>query len=97
MLRLLGRHGFEAVAHGLKTTAGEVDLILIREDGKKNLLLLIEVKSLSDGWRAFERVAPAQLRRLRANRQLLAAFPGCRARAFVAWVERGNRVSLVEV
>jgi len=64
-------------------------------------IFLIEIKSLDNEWRVFDRIHTAQVNRLRRNLVLLSHFksksPEVCLRAFVSWVNFKNQVSIVEI
>ena len=94
VIRLLQTKNWTLCFQGLKTIIAEIDLIFEKEDQ----ILLIEVKTLNDDWRAFERIQDKQLMNLQKNYILLSRkFTHLKFRVFVAWVDSQNRVSFVEV
>lgn len=97
---LLRPLGFTPLFRRLRTRHGEIDLVMLRGSSE---IFLIEVKSLKNPWGASERIAAAQLKRLRLNTILLSQYQnvknpsGFTFRAFVAWVSPENRISFLAV
>lgn len=78
---------------GLKTHIAEIDLIF--EKGED--ILLVEVKTLNNSWRAFERIHKDQLFKLQSNLVLFSRkFRGFSFRSYVAWVDPQNKITFVE-
>ena len=94
VIRLLQTKNWSLCFQGLKTIIAEIDLIFEKEDQ----VILIEVKTLNDEWRAFDRIHDRQLMNLQKNYILLSEkFKKIRFRVFVAWVDPKNRITFVEV
>ena len=94
MVRLLQTKNWTLCFQGLKTIIAEIDLIFEKDDE----VILIEVKTLNEEWRAFERIHNKQLLNLQKNYILLSEkFKNLRFRVFVAWVDPKNQITFVEV
>lgn len=94
VVKLLQSKKWVLCFQGLKTDIAEIDLIFEKSDE----IIFIEVKTLNNSWRAFERIQKKQLLKLQSNLVLFSRrFRGYRFRAFVAWVDSQNRISFVEV
>lgn len=98
MVRLLRSKEWILDYQGLKTEIAEIDLIFEKEDSEGLHVLLIEVKSLNDPWRAFERIHQKQLKKLHQNLILFSLkFKNIRIKALVAWVDPQNKITFVEI
>ena len=98
MVRLLRSKGWILDYQGLKTEIAEIDLIFEKEDSEGFQVLLIEVKSLNDPWRAFERIHKKQLTKLHKNFILFSLkFKKIKIKALVAWVDPQNKITFVEI
>ena len=94
VIRLLQSKKWILCFHGLKTDIAEIDLIF----EKDNQVLLIEVKTLNNPWRAFQRIHKKQLFRLQKNFILFSQkFKKIKFRALVAWVDPQNKITFVEI
>lgn len=94
VIKLLESKNWSLCFQNLKTTIAEIDLIFEKTDQ----IILIEVKTLNDSWRAFERIQPKQIEKLQKNLTLFAyKFRDKNFRAFIAWVDRENKISFIEV
>lgn len=94
VIQLLKTKNWTLCFQRLKTIIAEIDLIFEKGDE----VLLIEVKTLSQEWGAFERIGHRQLLNLQKNFILLSRhFKSLRFRVFVAWVDPKNRITFVEV
>ncbi|MEK6628776.1 MAG: YraN family protein [Bdellovibrionota bacterium] len=94
VIKLLQSKKWILCFQGLKTDIAEIDLIF----EKSNEVILIEVKTLNNSWRAFERIHKKQLFKLQSNRVVFSQkFRRYKFRAYVAWVDKQNRVSFVDV
>lgn len=94
VVRLLQNKNWVLCFHGLRTVVAEIDLIFI----KKNQVLLIEVKTLDNSWRAFDRIHQNQLMKLQYNLVMFTRkINEIKFRAFVAWVDKENKISFTEI
>lgn len=94
VIKLLQSKKWILCFQGLKTDIAEIDLIFEKADE----VILIEVKTLNNSWRAFERIHKKQLFKLQSNLVLCSRrFRSYKFRAYVAWVDSQNRISFVEV
>ncbi len=94
VIRLLNKRGWKLECHRARTTIAEIDLIF----SKNNEILLVEVKRLDDGWRAFERIGKKQYQALQKNLVFLTTnLKTYRFIATVCWVDAENKVSFVLV
>lgn len=94
VIRLLQTKKYQLIVQRFKTQVAEIDLILAREQE----ILLIEVKTLENNWRAFDRISESQSHKLKLNLVFLSRrFPSYSWRAFVAWVDCKNQISFVEM
>jgi|GEM_PF-4723237 len=92
VIKLLQSENWILCFHRLKTDIAEIDLIF----EKNNKVLLIEVKTLNNSWRAFERIQKKQLSKLQSNLGLFSRqFHAYEFHAYVAWVDPQNRISFV--
>ncbi len=94
VIKLLTQENWQLAFHRLKTVISEIDLIFEKE----NKILLVEVKSLNENWRSFERIGGRQLDRLKQNKLSFAFL--CRDKkieALVAWVNKKNEISFVKI
>lgn len=80
--------GWELQFQRLKTSIAEIDLVF----QKGNKVCLIEVKTLDDPWRSFERVSLNQIQKLKLNQINLATIFKREFvfSSFVAWVSDGK-------
>ena len=94
VVRLLETKNWNLVFHRLRTKIAEVDLIFEKE----NQILLIEVKTLNNPWRAFERLHKKQQEKFYTNALLLAGFYRQKdISACVAWVAPDFKISFVKI
>lgn len=83
VIALLQKRGWELQFQRARTAVAEVDLIF----QKDNRLQLIEVKSLDNPWRAFERISHRQMQKLILNQlHLSQRCCGFQVGCCVAWV-----------
>lgn len=94
---LLKKKGYWIVYRNIKTDIAEIDLLAMNS----RKVILLEVKTLDNEWRAFERVSIKQLQNLRRN---LVRFQGFQKRnpefefgVFVALVNKLNQVRIIDV
>ncbi len=91
---LLEKRGWALEFQRCRTRYSEIDLIFSRN----NQVLLIEVKRLSNDWRAFERIQARQFHRLQQNLSLFSYhFIQLKVSAYVSWVDWDYKVSFVPV
>jgi Holliday junction resolvase-like predicted endonuclease len=84
------KNGWSLSFHRLKTRIAEIDLIF----EKRNKILLVEVKTLNNPWRAGQRISQRQLDKLRMNRTVLSYYRGNKKiEALIAWVETNNVIT----
>lgn len=94
VIKLMESRFWRLEFHRLKTEVAEVDLIF----EKAGEVLLLEVKTLNNEWRAFDRIHPTQIRRLQSNLLYFRKkFRQITFRAYVVWVSPENKISFVEV
>ncbi|MBY0553383.1 YraN family protein [bacterium] len=94
VIKLLQSRAWNLQFHRLKTEIAEVDLIFEKSDQ----VLLLEVKTLNNSWRAFDRIHANQLRRMQNNLLFFRKkFRQIKFRAYVVWVSPENKISFVEV
>ncbi|MGZ3690460.1 MAG: YraN family protein [Pseudobdellovibrio sp.] len=94
VVKLLTAENWQFIFYRLKTTISEIDLVF----EKNNKILLIEVKSLNENWRSFERIGGRQLDRLKQNKLVFSfLFKDKIIEACVAWVNRKNEISFVKI
>jgi Holliday junction resolvase-like predicted endonuclease len=90
VIKLLMKNGWSLSFHRLKTRIAEIDLIF----EKRNKILLVEVKTLNNPWRAGQRISQRQLDKLRMNRTVLSYYRGNKKiEALIAWVETNNVIT----
>jgi Holliday junction resolvase-like predicted endonuclease len=93
VVRLLQNRKYICEFHRFKTKIAEIDLIF----SKGNRILLVEVKSLNNDWRAFERIGQDQQIKLKNNLGLFSrAIPNYEFSAWVCWVNKSNIISFAE-
>lgn len=94
VVRLLNKRGWKLECHRARTTIAEIDLIF----SKNNEIVLVEVKKLDNGWRAFERIGKKQYQALQRNLVFLSTnLKSYRFIATVCWVDIENKISFVLV
>ena len=65
---------------------------------KENKILLVEVKKLTQTWRAFQRITPNQQLKLKANNLLFTLnFKDKKVESYVAWVDQKNQISFCPI
>ena len=94
VIRLLQSENWVLCFHGLKTTIAEIDLIFEKNDQ----VLLVEVKTLNNSWRAFQRIHKKQLFKLQNNFLFFSErFKKIKFKVCIAWVDPQNKITFVEV
>ena len=94
VIKLLTKNNWNLVFQRLKTRIAEIDLILEKPDK----ILLVEVKTLNDNWRAGQRLSPKQIEKLKANRVALSFYPKkIKVEAYVAWVHKNNVITFCSI
>jgi Holliday junction resolvase-like predicted endonuclease len=94
VIKLLESKNWNLEFQRLKTDIAEIDLIF----EKSGEVILVEVKTLNNSWRAFDRIQGSQLKKLELNLFLFRKkFSDIHFRAFVAWVCPENKISFVEI
>ena len=94
VIKLLQSNNWILCFQGFKTPIAEIDLIFEKE----NEILLIEVKTLNNSWRAFQRIENKQLSKLQKNFILFSRrYKTLNFRALVAWVDPQNKITFVEI
>lgn len=94
VIKLLESRAWNLQFYRLKTEVAEIDLVF----EKSGEVLLLEVKTLNNSWRVFDRIHPTQLRRLQSNLFLFRRkFRQIKFRAYIVWVSPENKISFVEV
>ena len=79
------REGWHLLFQRAKTVIGEVDLLF----QKGNQIQLIEVKTLDDSWRSFQRISHRQIQKLVLNQLHFSKLdPRYDVSCWVAWVGR---------
>ena len=88
--KLLETKGWKLIFHRFKTKVCEIDLVFEKE----NKILLVEVKKLTQTWRAFQRITPNQQLKLKANNLLFTLnFKDKKVESYVACVDQKNQIS----
>lgn len=82
----LSFHGWTLQFQRLVTEIAEIDLIFQKE----NQIYLVEVKTLDDSWRSFERISDRQIRKLKLNQLYFSSVfkNQFQFASFVAWVTK---------
>ncbi len=94
VINLLEKNNWILAFHRLKTPIAEIDLIFEKDEQ----VLLIEVKTLNDSWRAFGRIQEKQLTGLRKNFIFFSnRFKTFNFKVLVAWVDQKNQITFVDV
>ena len=94
VFRYMMKNGWLPTFSRVKTAVAEIDLVF----EKKSTILLLEVKTLNDSWRAFERISLAQTRRLQKNTILFSEyFLAYEFKAGVVWVSPQGQINFVEI
>ncbi len=94
VVKLLIKNNWNLLFQRLKTRIAEIDLVFERYDK----ILLVEVKTLNDSWRAGQRLAPKQIEKLKANRMILSFYPKKKkVEAYVAWVQKNNVITFCSI
>ncbi len=94
VIKLLKSKNWNLEFHRFKTEVAEIDLIF----EKSGEVILVEVKTLNNSWRAFDRIQGSQLKKLELNLFLFRKkFNDIKFRAYVAWVSPENKISFVEI
>lgn len=94
VIELLKTKGWLLSFHRLKTKIAEIDLVF----EKKNKILLIEVKTLDDDWRVFQRLSLNQQLKYRLNLQLfLNKFKDKHTKAYIALVRKNKTIVFCEI
>lgn len=87
---MLKTKNWQLIFHRLKTRVAEIDLVF--EKGPQ--IILVEVKTLNNRWRADQRLSHKQLIKLKMNSTALSYFAKKKhLEAYVAWVEKNNVVT----
>lgn len=98
VIRLLQTRCWSLSFRGFRTRIAEIDLIFEKEINGETHVLLIEVKSLNNSWRAFERIHKNQLLKLQKNCiSFSMKFNKIKFKAYVVWVDNDNKITFVEV
>lgn len=94
VIKLMQSRNWNLQFHRLKTEIAEVDLIF----EKSGEVLLLEVKTLNNSWRAFDRINSSQVKRLQTNLLFFRRkFRQIKFRAYIVWVSPENKISFIEV
>lgn len=89
VIRYLEALNWKILGHRMKTSVAEVDIVI----QKNKEIRLIEVKSLDNPWRVFQRISPRQVQKLLLNQIFfINSYSGFEVSAYVAWV--GSRKNL---
>lgn len=94
VIQVMKHNHWELAYQRAKTEVAEIDLMF----GKENKIALIEVKSLNNSWRAFDRISDSQVQKLKANQLFLAnSFKEFKFFASLCWVDGRGKVYFVEI
>lgn len=93
VIKYLENFGWKVLFQRLKAPYGEIDLVFEKE----GIVLLTEVKSLSNQWRVFERISNSQLRKLKLNFIFFSnKYPQEEFKLLVAWVMK-EKIKFIEI
>ena len=98
VVKLLKSKNWRLCYHRLKTKIAEIDLVFEKTEQMETQVLLIEVKSLNESWRSFERIHLKQLNKLKKNFIFFSTtFKHIKVRSYIAWVDPKNKITFVEI